>query len=67
MRVCKCLQRDVVSPTRADYLLRHRLIRMESWKGATSLSFCFNDGYFKPEDAARFLKDIAGFMLAFAQ
>jgi hypothetical protein len=39
---------------------------MESWRGATSLSFCFNDGYFKSEDAARFLQDIAGFMLAFA-
>lgn len=37
---------------------------MESWKGSTSLSFCFNDGYFKPEDAASFLRDIAGFMLA---
>ncbi|OIW25261.1 15-O-acetyltransferase Tri3 [Coniochaeta ligniaria NRRL 30616] len=43
------------------------LIRMESWKGATSLSFCFNDGYFKSEDAARFLKDMAGFMLTFAE
>ncbi|KAB5566840.1 15-O-acetyltransferase Tri3-domain-containing protein [Coniochaeta sp. 2T2.1] len=42
------------------------LIRMESFKGATSLSFCFNDGYFRPEDAKRFLEDMAGFMLAFA-
>jgi hypothetical protein len=39
---------------------------MESWKGSTSLSFCFNDGHFKPEDEASFLRDIAGFMLAFA-
>jgi hypothetical protein len=40
---------------------------MESWMGSTSLSFCFNDGTFKPEDAAKFLEDVAGFMLAFAE
>ena len=39
---------------------------MESFKGVTSLSFCFNDGYFKPKDAKRFLEDMAELMLVFA-
>jgi hypothetical protein len=40
---------------------------MDSWKGVTSLSFCFNDGYYSPEAAGAFLRDMAGFMLAFAE
>ncbi|KAJ7498049.1 15-O-acetyltransferase Tri3-domain-containing protein [Mycena galericulata] len=42
-------------------------IRMEGWKGATMLGFCFNDGSFAAEDARAFLEEMAGLMLMFAQ
>ncbi|KAI1880213.1 hypothetical protein JX265_001834 [Neoarthrinium moseri] len=41
------------------------LIRMESFKGVTSLSICFNDGRLNVTLAKEFLKSVAEFMLKF--
>ena len=52
--------------------LRHqadssRLLRMDSWKGATTLSLCFDDACYSAEEAKTFLKFMASFMLTFAK
>ncbi|KAH6669308.1 15-O-acetyltransferase [Halenospora varia] len=50
-----------------DSYLPGILIRMESWKGATSFSLCFGDGSYSVEKANAFLKDLMGYMLRFAK
>ena len=40
---------------------------MDSFKGATTLSITFNDGYISTENAVAFLDYIADFMLVFAR
>ncbi|KAF1347599.1 15-O-acetyltransferase [Delphinella strobiligena] len=41
------------------------LVRMESWKGVTSLGLSYNDGTFTADQAVMLLKDIMHYMLAF--
>ncbi len=49
-----------------DWLTKmRRLVRMDSFKGATALSITFNDGYLSGDNAIAFLSHIAGFMLLF--
>lgn len=48
-------------------MVNSSLIRMESWKGATVLSVCYNDGCLQAETAREFLGRVAQFMLAFIQ
>ncbi|KAH8679921.1 15-O-acetyltransferase [Tricladium varicosporioides] len=50
-----------------DSYLPGILIRMESWKGATSFSLCFENGSYSTEKATSFLKDLMGYMLTFAE
>ncbi|OAA69927.1 15-O-acetyltransferase-like protein [Akanthomyces lecanii RCEF 1005] len=50
-----------------DTYMSDILIRMESWKGATVLSVCYNDGCLQAETAREFLGRVAQFMLAFIQ
>lgn len=40
---------------------------MDSWKGATGLSVCFNDGRLDETLAEEFLGYLADFMLKFAE
>ncbi|GKT45932.1 putative 15-O-acetyltransferase SAT12 [Colletotrichum spaethianum] len=50
-----------------DTYLSDVLIRMDSWKGATGLSICFNDGRLDETLAEEFLGYMAEFMLKFAE
>ncbi|KAI3531129.1 hypothetical protein CSPX01_14346 [Colletotrichum filicis] len=50
-----------------DTYLSDVLVRMDSWKGATGLSICFNDGRLNATLADQFLGYIAEFMLKFAE
>ncbi|KAF2125620.1 15-O-acetyltransferase [Dothidotthia symphoricarpi CBS 119687] len=43
------------------------LVRMESWKGVTSIGLSYNDGTFTAEQAVTLLKYIMGYMLVFTQ
>lgn len=44
-----------------------RLVRMDSFKGATALSVTFNDGCMTVDDAVAFLGYVVEFMLGFAR
>jgi hypothetical protein len=50
-----------------DSYLPEILIRMDSWKGASALSLCYNDGSYTDKEATTFLEHIASYMLAFVQ
>ncbi|KAK1522666.1 hypothetical protein CPAR01_14209 [Colletotrichum paranaense] len=50
-----------------DTYLSDVLVRMDSWKGATGLSICFNDGRLNATLADQFLGYIVEFMLKFAE
>ncbi|ERF71078.1 hypothetical protein EPUS_07750 [Endocarpon pusillum Z07020] len=41
--------------------------RLDSWKGASTLSLCYNDGSYTAEEATTWLQYLATYMLAFAQ
>ncbi|KAJ2966699.1 hypothetical protein NQ176_g10025 [Zarea fungicola] len=50
-----------------DTYMSDILIRMDSWKGSTVLSVCYNEGCLQTETARQFLDLVARFMLAFIQ
>ncbi|KAF7596256.1 trichothecene 15-O-acetyltransferase [Aspergillus hancockii] len=43
------------------------VVRLNSWKNESQLTICYNDGSFPTLEAVAFGKDIAKYMLAFAQ
>ncbi|KAF5865509.1 trichothecene 15-O-acetyltransferase [Aspergillus alliaceus] len=68
---------DIVSPTTGEKLisldrvnvfhnqyLPYILLRLESWKGASTLSLCYNDACYNASEATAFLDDVVGYMMA---
>nr|ALV66156.1 acetyltransferase [Trichoderma brevicompactum] len=47
--------------------LPYLAIRLESWKDASTLSVCYNEANYSREEATKFLKYVAKYMLIFSQ
>nr|AUB51317.1 trichothecene-15-O-acetyltransferase [Trichoderma hypoxylon] len=47
--------------------LPYLAIRLESWKDASTLSVCYNEANYSQEEATKFLKSVASYMLIFSQ
>ncbi|KFA68878.1 Tri3 [Stachybotrys chlorohalonatus IBT 40285] len=48
-----------------NQFLPYMALRLDSWKGTSMLTICYNDGNFSQEETATYLRAVADFMLAF--